>query len=74
MAVSRSITKPSFGLPSAQCVERISSAEKVERLRSINFNYETRMADLERQFEVLACDLREKYISEILAVHEGSGE
>ena len=40
MATRNLAAKPQFGLPSAAAVERISTSEQVERLRSLNFDYE----------------------------------
>jgi hypothetical protein len=69
MATRNLAAKPQFGLPSAQCVARLSSAEQVERLRSLNFDYEVKMRDLENQYEARADALRTEYIESILAVH-----
>jgi hypothetical protein len=67
--MAKALTKPTFGLPSAAAVERISTAEQVTRLRDAYFRYETLMGDLEAQFESKASELRESYISEILEIH-----
>jgi hypothetical protein len=66
--MAKGLTRPTFGLPSAAAVERISTAQQVTRLHAAHYRYETLMGDLETQFESKASELRESYISEILEI------
>jgi hypothetical protein len=67
--MAKQLTKPTFGLPSAATVERISTADQVHRLHSSHFRYTALMTELETQFEAKAAELRESYIEEVLNIH-----
>ena len=56
-----------FGVPS-QGVP-IESSDKVARLSEARYAYETRLWELEQQFEVKAAKVREEYLAAVLEIH-----
>jgi hypothetical protein len=73
-----SITRPPFrvasGLPfgviSQAVPEFIESSDKVARLSEAAYFYETKLRELEQNFESHAAELREEYLSVISQIHE----
>ena len=49
-------------------LELIETSDKVARLSEAGYGYETRVRELEHQFE--AAELREEYLSIVLQIHE----
>ena len=60
-------TRQTFGVPSQGVL--IESSDKVVRLSEARNAYETRMWELEQQFEVKAAKVREEYLAELLEIH-----
>lgn len=60
-------TRQTFGVPS-QGVP-IESSDKVARLSEARYAYETRLWELEQQFEVKAAKVREEYLAAVLEIH-----
>jgi hypothetical protein len=65
--MTKSLTTQTFGVPSHGVLEVI---DKVARLSEAGYGYETRVRDLEHQFEFKAAELREEYLSIVLQIHE----
>ena len=59
-------TRQSFGVPSQ--VVLIETSDKVV-LSEVRHAYETRLWELERQFEVKAAKVREEYLAALLEIH-----
>jgi hypothetical protein len=59
-----------FGVPSHGVLELIETSDKVARLSEAGYGYETRVRELEHQFESKAAELREEYLSIVLQIHE----
>jgi hypothetical protein len=53
---------PSQGVP-------IESSDKVARLSEARYAYETRLRELEQQFEVKAAKVREEYLAAVVEIH-----
>jgi hypothetical protein len=66
-------TRQTFGVPSQGVL--IESLDKVVRLSEARHAYETRLRELEQQFEVKAAKVLEEYLSAVLEIHasEASG-
>jgi len=45
------------------------SSDKVVRLLEARYTYETRLGELEQQFEVKAAKVREEYLATVLEIH-----
>jgi hypothetical protein len=58
---------PSQGVP-------IESSDKVARLSEARYAYETRLRELEQQFEVKAAKVREEYLAAVLEIHATENE
>ena len=56
-----------FGVPSQGVL--IVSSDKVARLSEARYAYETRLWELEQQFEVKAAKVREEYLAAVLEIH-----
>jgi hypothetical protein len=69
--MARQLTKQGFAAPSAGVVEAIDAEDKLNQLRQANFEYETKRRDLEQKFEAALSQLREGYLSQVLAIHNG---
>ena len=48
----------------------IESSDKVARLSEAGYAYETKLRELEHQFESKAAELREAYLAAVLKIHE----
>jgi len=59
--------RQTFGVPSQGV--RIESSDKVVRLSEARSAYETRLWELEQQFEVKAAKVREEYLAAVLEIH-----
>ena len=60
-------TRKTFGVPSQGVL--IESSDKVVRLSEARYAYETRLWELEQQFEVKAAKVREEYLAAVLEIH-----
>jgi hypothetical protein len=67
--MARSLTKPAFGVPSAEVISMIGTSDKVQALRAAGYRYETRLSELERQFEAKASELRGAYLGEVAEIN-----
>src|ERR1700731_498121 len=60
-------TTQTFGVPSQGVL--IESLDKVVRLSEARYACETRLWELEQQFEVKAAKVREEYLAAVLEIH-----
>jgi hypothetical protein len=60
-------TRQTFGAPSQGVL--IESSDKVVRLSEARYACETRLWELEQQFEVKAAKMREEYLAAVLEIH-----
>jgi hypothetical protein len=60
-------TRQTFGVPSQGVL--IESSDKVVRLSEARYAYETRLWELEQQFEVKAAKAHEEYLAAVLEIH-----
>jgi len=60
-------TRQTFGVPSQ--VVLIESSDNAVRLSEARHAYETRLWELERQFEAKAAKVREEYLAALLEIH-----
>jgi hypothetical protein len=60
-------TRQTFGVPSQGVL--IESSDKVVRLSEARYTCETRLWELEQQFEVKAAKVREEYLAAVLEIH-----
>jgi hypothetical protein len=67
--MAKSLTRQTFGVPSQGVLELIETSDRVARLSEAGSAYETKVRELEHQFEVKASDLREEYLAEVLEIH-----
>jgi hypothetical protein len=47
----------------------IDASDKVQALRAAGYRYETRLSELERQFEAKAGELRQAYLGEVRGIY-----
>jgi hypothetical protein len=67
----KSLTRPVFAF--AEVIGRIDTSDKVAGLHAAADRYESRLSELERQFETKASVLRMSYMDEVLQIHGGTG-
>ena len=67
--MAKSLTA-AFGVPSYGVLELIETSDKAAQLSEAGYSYETRVRELEHQFESKAAELREEYLSIVLQIHE----
>jgi hypothetical protein len=60
-------TRQTFGMPPQGVL--IESSDKRVRLSEARYSYETRLWELEQQFEVKAAKVREEYLAAVLEIH-----
>jgi hypothetical protein len=63
-------TRQTFGAPSQGAL--IESLDKVVRLSEARYAYESRLWELEQQFEVMVAKVREEYHAALLEIHNSS--
>jgi hypothetical protein len=60
-------TRQTFGMPPEGVL--IESSDNLVRLLEARYAYETRLWELEQQFEVKAAKAREEYLAAVLEIH-----
>jgi hypothetical protein len=68
--MAKSLTRQTFGVSSQPKLELIESSDKVAWLSEAGYSYETKLRELERQFESKAAELRDEYLAIVLQIHE----
>jgi hypothetical protein len=68
--MAKSFTTQTFNVPSQAVLELIAPSDKVAWLSEARYSYETKLRELEHQFEFKAADLREEYLSIMLQIHK----
>jgi hypothetical protein len=69
--MTRQLSKQSFGMPSAETASRIDDSDAANAACAAHFRFNTRMRELEAQFEAKACELRAAFLAELAALWEG---
>jgi hypothetical protein len=67
----KSVAKQSY-TPSTEIVGRISSSDKISAAKSAMFSYETKIRELESEFEIKSSELRTEYLAELSKIHSES--
>jgi hypothetical protein len=74
MSMIKAVTKQGlFGVPSLSAAEAIDNSDKVTRATAAHYRLQTRMMELEGQFELKARELRSAFkdeMTEIFGVEE----
>jgi hypothetical protein len=68
--MAKSITRQPFEVPSQAVLELIEASDKVAWLSEAGYSYETKLRELERQFESKAAELRDEYLAIVLQIQE----
>ena len=63
--MAKQLSRPSFGVPSAEVIGTIEAAQTSHELQAATFKFQATMRELERQFEAKASELRAQYIDDI---------
>jgi hypothetical protein len=66
--VKNQVTKPIFGVPSLETAARIYTNDQTCRAQAAHFRCQTRMQELEAQFEAKASEIRSAYIAELAGI------
>lgn len=69
-----SVATKSFGLPSLEVATRIDNSDKVSALHAAGYRYDSRLRELEHQFEAKASELRTAYLDECATIHSEAEE
>jgi hypothetical protein len=69
--MAKQLSRPTFGVPSADLLASIEAESAVQALREANFKYEVTRRDLEDKFGGALAALREQYLAEVLEIHSG---
>jgi hypothetical protein len=65
--------KSTFGVPTLETASRIADADVCSQEFAAHYRYQTRMRELERQFEEKASEIRAAFVAEIARLVQ-SGE
>ena len=68
--MAKSLTKPVFGVPSIETASRIDDSDAANSACAAHFRFQTRMRELEAQFEAKAAELRSAFLSELAGIHD----
>jgi hypothetical protein len=66
--MAKALTKTSFGAPSADVLTAIDASDKCAGLQAAGYTFTAKLAELERQFEAKASELRTEYLEEVAAI------
>jgi hypothetical protein len=67
----KTLTKSVFGVPSLETATRIDDSDAVNAACSANFRFQTRIRELEAQFEAKASELRAAFLAELAEIRGG---
>ena len=68
--MGKSVTRQTFWVPPQAMLELIEASDKVAWLSEAGYSYETKLRELERQFESNAAELRDESLAIVLQIHE----
>jgi hypothetical protein len=66
--MAKALTKGMFGVPSAEVLTAIDASDKCAALQVAGYRFTAKLAELERQFEAKASELRATYLEEVAAI------
>jgi hypothetical protein len=69
--MTRQLSKQIFGVPSTETASRIDDSDAANAACAAHFRFNSRMRELEAQFENKASELRAAFLAELAALREG---
>jgi hypothetical protein len=69
--MTRQLSKQIFGMPSTETASRIDDSDATNAACAAHFRFNSRMRELEQQFEAKASELRAAFLAELAALREG---
>jgi hypothetical protein len=69
--MSKALQKQIFGVPSLETASRIDDSDATNAACAASYRFNSRMRELETQFEAKASELRAAFLAELAAVREG---
>jgi hypothetical protein len=69
--MSKQLTKQIFGVPSLETASRIDDSDAANAACAAHFRFNSRMRELEAQFETKASELRAAFLAELSIIREG---
>ena len=69
--MTRQLSKQVFGVPSTETASRIDDSDAANAACAAHFRFNSRMRELEAQFENKASELRADFLAELAALREG---
>jgi hypothetical protein len=69
--MTRQLSKQIFGMPSLETSSRIDDSDATNAACAAHFRFNSRMRELETQFEAKASELRASFLAELAALREG---
>jgi hypothetical protein len=67
--MNKHLAKQAFGVPSVETANRIEASDKVSALHAATYRYDSRVREIELQFEAKVAELREAYLHEVAEIH-----
>ena len=68
--MTRQLSKQTFGMPSLETASRIDDSDAANAACAAHFRFNSRMRELEGQFEAKASELRAAFLAELAAIRE----
>jgi hypothetical protein len=72
--MNKHLTKQIFGVPSIETVSRIDDSDATNAACAASYRFNSRMRELEAQFEAKASELRAAFLHELSIIREGEGQ
>jgi hypothetical protein len=69
--MSKALQKQIFGALSTETASRIEDSDATNAACAASYRFNSRMRELEAQFEAKASELRAAFLAELAALHEG---
>jgi hypothetical protein len=69
--MSKALQKQIFGMPSIETASRIDDSDATNAACAASYRFNSRMRELEAQFEAKASELRAAFLAELAGIREG---
>jgi hypothetical protein len=70
--MAKQLSKQVFGVPSTTVIETTEAEMTASQIQSATFKHQQLIADLERQFQAKAAELRQAYLDEVRGIYGDS--
>lgn len=70
--MSKAVSKLTFGVPSADAIDRIAASNMVAAAQTAHYRFDARYREVHAQYEAAVSKLRTEYLDELAAIQEAA--